>query len=241
MRRRLCISLCGRAANFVARSAVVVPREQLDYTTDMPSVLGLLGAGAQADEIESFARPGVVRFRAVDPEFVGRSRGVISVLTDSPEFLTCAVVAAVGAPGLKRSLVAKWAGSVFRTVVAESAWVDRTAELRDGAVVGPLAAVSVRTLIGKHALVNISASVSHDTTIGDYATVSPGVHIAGHCVVGDGVFLGIGSSVLQGVRIVAGSTVGAGAVVVRNIDEPGVYVGVPARRIRATREWLDVL
>ena len=204
-------------------------------------MLGLLGAGAQADEIESFARPGLVRFRAVDPEFVDPGRGVYSILTEDPELLACQVVVAVGAPGLKRSLVSRWAGSAFRTVVAETAWVDRSADLRDGAVVGPQAAVSLRAVVGRHALVNVSASVSHDTTVGEYATISPGVHIAGHCTVGDGVFLGIGSSVIQGVRIAAGSVIGAGAVVVRDIDEPGIYVGVPARRIRATREWLDVL
>jgi len=37
--------------------------------------------------------------------------------------------------------------------------------------------------------------------------------------------------VLQGVKIAANVAVGAGAVVTSNIDAPGTWVGVPARRM----------
>ncbi|WP_375422733.1 DapH/DapD/GlmU-related protein [uncultured Friedmanniella sp.] len=51
-------------------------------------------------------------------------------------------------------------------------------------------------------------------------------------VVGDGCWLGANVVVLSGVRIDSGCVVGAGAVVTRDTEPDGVYVGVPARRVR---------
>ncbi|MHB1923560.1 MAG: acyltransferase [Acidimicrobiales bacterium] len=49
--------------------------------------------------------------------------------------------------------------------------------------------------------------------------------------IGDGCWLGARVTVLPGVSIAPGTVVGAGSLVNRSIDEPGIYAGVPARRI----------
>jgi acetyltransferase-like isoleucine patch superfamily enzyme len=51
--------------------------------------------------------------------------------------------------------------------------------------------------------------------------------------VGDGCWLGAGVIVLAGVTIAPGCVVGAGAVVTKDTARDGVYVGAPARRMRA--------
>jgi serine acetyltransferase len=43
--------------------------------------------------------------------------------------------------------------------------------------------------------------------------------------------IGAGSTVIEGKKIAACCVVGAGATVVHDLTEPGVYVGSPARRI----------
>lgn len=55
--------------------------------------------------------------------------------------------------------------------------------------------------------------------------------LAGTVKVGRGSWLGIGSIVSNSVNIISDSKIGAGVVVVRDITEPGTYVGVPVRRI----------
>lgn len=50
-------------------------------------------------------------------------------------------------------------------------------------------------------------------------------------VIGDDVWLGAGATVLAGVTIADHVVVAAGAVVTSSIDAPGVYGGIPARRI----------
>jgi acetyltransferase-like isoleucine patch superfamily enzyme len=43
--------------------------------------------------------------------------------------------------------------------------------------------------------------------------------------------IGACSTIIEGIKITAGCVVGAGATVVRDLTEPGVYVGSPARRL----------
>jgi len=45
------------------------------------------------------------------------------------------------------------------------------------------------------------------------------------------VFLGAGSVVIDSISVASNVVIGAGGVVVAAIDSPGVYVGVPVRRI----------
>jgi len=49
--------------------------------------------------------------------------------------------------------------------------------------------------------------------------------------IGDNVSLGSNATILP-VQICSNVVIGAGSVVVKNIDEPGVYVGNPARKIK---------
>ncbi|NBI07057.1 acetyltransferase [Senegalia massiliensis] len=87
------------------------------------------------------------------------------------------------------------------------------------------------TKIGKGCIVNTSASLDHDNAIEDYVHISPGVRTAGSLSIGKGTWLGIGSILSNNVKICSGCKVGAGAVVVKDITEPGTYVGVPVRRV----------
>lgn len=67
--------------------------------------------------------------------------------------------------------------------------------------------------------------------------IGPGRQRAGRneaapIVIGRGSWLGVGVTVLPGVRVAPGCVIGAGAVVTRDTDADGLYVGVPARRVR---------
>ncbi len=84
--------------------------------------------------------------------------------------------------------------------------------------------------IGKGCIINTSSSLDHDNVIEDYVHISPGVRTAGSVEIGKGTWIGIGSVVSNNVNICSGCKVGAGAVVVKDITEPGTYVGVPVRR-----------
>jgi acetyltransferase-like isoleucine patch superfamily enzyme len=49
--------------------------------------------------------------------------------------------------------------------------------------------------------------------------------------VGEASWLGTGALVNNNIDICARCVVGSGTVVIRNLTQPGTYVGVPARRL----------
>lgn len=61
----------------------------------------------------------------------------------------------------------------------------------------------------------------------------------GRIDIGDNVFIGVNSIILPGVCIASNAIVAAGSVVSRSIDEPGVYAGVPARKVSDFQSWFE--
>lgn len=80
-------------------------------------------------------------------------------------------------------------------------------------------------------IINSCAVVEHDCQVGSYCHVSPNATLAGGACLGEGAWIGAGAIVLPDVHIAPWTIIGAGAVVTKDIDEPGTYVGVPARLV----------
>jgi sugar O-acyltransferase (sialic acid O-acetyltransferase NeuD family) len=114
------------------------------------------------------------------------------------------------------------------SVIHPSATISKYAEIDLGSVVFAGAVINIGAKIGQCAIVNTGATIDHDCVIGHSVHISPGANLAGEVTVGDFSWMGIGASVKQCLTITADVVVGAGACVVSNIAEPGVYVGVPA-------------
>ena len=57
-----------------------------------------------------------------------------------------------------------------------------------------------------------------------------GAHLCGTVHVGKRTWIGAGATVSNNIIICNNCMVGTGAVVISNIEAPGTYVGVPAKR-----------
>lgn len=119
----------------------------------------------------------------------------------------------------------------LRTVCHPAASVSPFAQLGAGSFVAAQAVVAPSARLGLGVIVNHGAVVDHDCQVGDFAHIAPGAVLGGDVHIGRGVLIGAGAVVLPGCLVTAGAIVGAGAVVRDNIDLPGTWVGVPARRI----------
>ncbi len=100
-----------------------------------------------------------------------------------------------------------------------------------GTVIMAGVVVNSSTQIGKGCIINTSCSLDHDNIIEDYVHISPGANIAGTVKIGKKNWIGIGSVITNNVNICSGCVIGAGAVVIKDITEPGKYVGVPVRGV----------
>lgn len=120
----------------------------------------------------------------------------------------------------------------FPVIVSPKAIVNEDVDLGDGTVVMDGAVINSGAAIGIAAIVNTSSVVEHDVILGDWIHVAPGVTISGGTKVGDRSMIGVGAVIIEGRTIAADCIIGAGAVVIHDLTEPGVYAGCPARRIR---------
>lgn len=100
-----------------------------------------------------------------------------------------------------------------------------------GSVVGHHAHIGPITTIGQGCIINTAAIVEHDCDVGDFSHVSVNATLCGHVTLGLRVFVGAGAIIKNGISVVDDVTIGAGAVVVKDINEAGTYVGVPARLV----------
>lgn len=117
------------------------------------------------------------------------------------------------------------------SLVHPSAVIGTDVEIGSGTVVMAGVVVNSSSRIGKGCIINTSCSLDHDNMIEEYVHISPGANLAGTVKVGKSSWIGIGSVVSNNVNICSNCKIGAGAVVVKDITEPGTYVGVPVRRV----------
>lgn len=130
---------------------------------------------------------------------------------------------------VQESLEAK--GLSVATLIHPSAVIADGAEMGAGTAVMAGVVINPSSRIGKGCIINTSCSIDHDNILDDYVHVSPGAHLAGTVSVGRGSWIGIGGIVSNNVSICAHCKLGAGAVAIRDIEEPGIYAGVPAKKI----------
>lgn len=96
----------------------------------------------------------------------------------------------------------------------------------DGTVVNP------GVKIGAAVILNTNSTVEHDCIISDNVHIAPGAILSGNVSVGANTMIGAGATVIQDIIIGDNILVGAGSVITNNLLEPGVYFGVPAKKVR---------
>lgn len=138
---------------------------------------------------------------------------------------------AVGNNPLRESLAAKLQVDWY-TAIHPSAQIGMDVVIGEGTAVMANAVINPRARIGKHCIVNTAAVVEHDNRIEDYVHVSVGARLGGTVQIGKASWIGIGAVVNNNLSICSGCLVGAGGVVVKDLFEPGTYVGVPVRRVK---------
>lgn len=121
-------------------------------------------------------------------------------------------------------------------------------EIGDNTFIGPFVEIQKGVKIGKRCKVQSHAFICELVTVGDDCFISHGVMFVNDKFVkgrpaggdkalwaatsiGNKVSIGSNATILP-VTVCDGAVIGAGAVVTKDIKEPGVYAGNPARRLK---------
>ena len=105
-------------------------------------------------------------------------------------------------------------------------------EIGIGSIICAGSIITTNVKIGKHAHINLITTIGHDCIICDYFTTAPGVQISGNEKIGNRVYFGTRSCVKQKITICDDVIIGMNSGVVKNIFEPGTYIGTPAKKLK---------
>jgi sugar O-acyltransferase (sialic acid O-acetyltransferase NeuD family) len=186
--------------------------------------LALYGYGGHAREINQ----DIVFF--VDNDYINEYAQPISSF-DPNEYL---MMVAVSDPRTRYNMVQKLPKETkFFTFIHPTVLIlDDNIEIKEGSFIGANSILTTNIKIGKHAILNRGNHIGHDVSIGDYFSAMPGSIISGNVTIHDIVYLGTNSSIREKISIHSFTTIGLNSGVVKNIEEPGVYGGTPAKKIK---------
>lgn len=126
----------------------------------------------------------------------------------------------------------KAVGGKLATIIASTAYVSKHTTIGEGTVVMHHTFVNADVKIAENVIINDFANIEHDAQIGAHTHISTGAMVNGAARIGKQCFIGSQAMISNGVHICDNVIVGAGAVVVKDIVEPGIYVGNPAKNSR---------
>jgi sugar O-acyltransferase (sialic acid O-acetyltransferase NeuD family) len=109
--------------------------------------------------------------------------------------------------------------------------MDDNVEIGEGSFIGAYSVLTTNIKIGKHAILNRGNHIGHDCLIGDYFSAMPGAVVSGNVRIYDCVYLGNNSSIREKLSIHSLTTIGMNGAVVKPIEEAGIYVGVPVKKV----------
>lgn len=119
----------------------------------------------------------------------------------------------------------------FITIIHPTAIISDWVKIGKGSIITAGTILTCNINIGNHAQINLQTTIGHDCSIGNYFTTAPNVNISGDCKFGECVYFGTNSAIRQGIRICDNVIIGMGGIVVKDINEEGVYIGNPVRKL----------
>lgn len=119
----------------------------------------------------------------------------------------------------------------YATLIHPSVRTNNTIQIGEGSIIYPGVIMTVNIKVGNHVIVSPKCGIGHDTIIEDYVTLLWNVNVSGAERIRQGATLGSGSTIIQGLEIGKNSFIGAGSVVIRDIQANKIAVGVPSRYI----------
>lgn len=189
--------------------------------------LALYGYGGHAREVAAQINQDIDFY--VDDEFANDIAKPIS--TFNPQ--THQMMVAVGDSKDRFDIVQKLPKETkFFSFIHPTALILGNVEIGEGSFIGAYSILTTDIKIGKHTLLNRGNQIGHDCKIGDYFSAMPGAIISGNVKIYDCVYMGTNSSIREKLSIHSLSIIGMNSCVIKNINQPGVYVGTPSKKIK---------
>tara|TARA_B110001469_G_C9480294_1_gene240846 strand:+ start:141 stop:740 length:600 start_codon:yes stop_codon:yes gene_type:complete len=117
------------------------------------------------------------------------------------------------------------------TLIHPSAIISESAIIGNGTVVCAGSILQTDVKIGKQCIINTASSIDHECFIDDFCSICPKATLCGQVKIGKISFIGSNSTIIQCIIIGDNCIIGAGTVVIKNIENNCKVVGNPGRII----------
>ena len=121
----------------------------------------------------------------------------------------------------------------YATIIHPSATVSSTSRIGPGSVLLAYTVLTAAVIVGSHVAVMPHVTLTHDDIVEDFATLAAGVRLGGGVHIASCAYIGAGAVVRENRRVGTCALVGMGAVVTCDVPAREVWIGVPARYLRA--------
>ncbi len=123
-------------------------------------------------------------------------------------------------------------GFFLPKIISPKAYVSKHAVIGKGTIVMHGVVVNANATIGNNCIINNQSLIEHDAEIGNHTHVSTGAKVNGGAIVGNNCFIGSGAIINQSINTCSDVVLGAGTLVTKDILKKGLYVGIPAKKIK---------
>lgn len=143
------------------------------------------------------------------------------------------VIVAIGDPVLRMKMVDNLPKNTkFFTHIHHTAQIlGDDVTIGHGSIICAGTILTTNIVLGRHSHLNLHTTIGHDCRIDDFFTTAPSVNISGNCNIGKCVYFGTNSSVKQKITITNNVTIGMNSSVTKNINDSGVYIGTPSKKM----------
>ncbi|PLW82090.1 hypothetical protein CWI75_09835 [Kineobactrum sediminis] len=206
-------------------------------------IFGTSGMGREAGD--------VARACGIEPFYVARDEievagwigaGEVILEKEVGAYSHYPFVIGIGDNEIRRKVALRFEGKLdFSNLVHPSATFGYRQRKVINEAQGVIVAAGVRftsnIAVESFVLFNQNATIAHDCVVEHFVHVAPGANISGNVHLRQGVWVGAGAVINQGddkrrLTIGMNSVIGSGAVVTEDCEPNGIYVGVPAKRIK---------
>ena len=123
-------------------------------------------------------------------------------------------------------------GFKFISAIHPSVQIAEGVKIAHGTVAMANTVINSGSSIGSHTILNTGSIIDHDCIINQFASIAPGCVLGGNVEVGDFSAISLGANIIHGKKIGSHTVIGAGSLVLNDIDSLMLAYGNPCKVIR---------